>query len=64
MKRYVVVANPYRQADRMDVIKYTDSLRAAHAASSDRCRWDATGIFETATGAPVWMGDYLLNRPR
>lgn len=64
MKRYVVVANPYRDPARMDVLKYTDSFKAAFAAASDRCRWDATGIFETATGAPVRLNDYLLNRPR
>lgn len=64
MKRYVVVANPYRQAHRMEVLKYTDSFKAAFQAASDRCRWDATGIFETATGEPVRLNDYLLNRPR
>ena len=64
MKRYVVLANPYRDASRVQVLKYTDSFKVAFNASLDRCRWDATGVFETATGKPVNGDDYLLARPR
>ena len=53
MKCYVVVANPCRLSDRMNVIKYTDSLKVARSTMSDRLRWDAVGIYHTADGTPA-----------
>lgn len=61
MKKYVVIANPHRRQTVIQILKYTNSYKVAHQAVTDRCRWDAVGIFETDTGKPIF--DRTFDRP-
>lgn len=61
MKKYVVIANPHRRQTEIEILKYTNSYKVAHQTMIDRCRWDAVGIFETATGKVEF--DRTFDRP-